>query len=308
MTTPPGFELPAPKATLDLTMDDGAPIQVVRHGNPSGPRVVFSHGNGFASDSYFPFWQHMLERFDLALFDFRNCGRNAFHAAEPHNYHRFARDNVAVHHAIEDAWGTKTTIGVFHSMSAIAALLAVIEGVWHWDALVLFDPPVLPSPGHPLRASLLAAGEILREAARNRQSRFSDPAELAEVFRTLHRFRRIRRGVAELIARSTLRFVPADGAWELCCPGSLEADLYTEVATLPIWQETGPPARPMLIVGSDPELDGALKTARRCAEFCELHGVEYAFVPGTTHLLPVEEPERCFTLFTDFLAEHGITE
>ena len=64
-----GFVLPRPTATLELAMDDGAPIRVVRHGNPSGPRVVLSHGNGFASDSYSPFWQLMLERFDLALFD-----------------------------------------------------------------------------------------------------------------------------------------------------------------------------------------------------------------------------------------------
>ena len=308
MSPPSGLELPAPQATLDLTMDDGAPIRVVRHGNPSGPRVVLSHGNGFASDSYFPFWQHMLERFDLALFDIRNCGRNPFHAAEPHGYHRFARDNVAVHRAIAEAWGGKTTIGVFHSMSAIAALLAVIEGVWHWDALVLFDPPVMPPVGHPLHAPLVAAGEILRDAARIRQNRFSDPAELAEVFRTLHRFRRMRRGVAELNARSTLRFVPADGAWELCCPGPVEAGLYTDVEALPIWQEAGPPARPMLIVGSDPGLDGALKTSRRCAEFCEVHGIEYAAVPDTTHLLQVEEPERCFALFNRFLEDHGITE
>jgi len=308
MTAPSGFELPVPRATLDLTMDDGAPIHVVRHGNPSGPRVVLSHGNGFASDSYFPFWRHMLARFDLALFDFRNCGRNPFHAAEPHNYPRFARDNVTVHHAIAEAWGGKTTVGVFHSMSAIAALLAVIEGIWHWDALVLFDPPVMPPAGHPLRAPLLADGEILREAARIRQLRFSDPAELAEVFRTLHRFRRMRSGVAELNARSTLRFVPADGAWELCCPGPVEADLYTEVATLPIWQDTGPPARPMLVVGSDPEPAGAPTTARCCAEFCELHGIEYATVPGATHLLQVEEPEQCFALFHGFLQEHGVIE
>ena len=142
-----------PTATLDLEMDDGAPIRVVRHGDPSGPRVVLSHGNGFASDSYFPFWQMMLERFDLALFDFRNCGRNPFHAAEPHDYHRFARDSAAVHGAIANEWGEKTTIGVFHSMSAIAALLAVVNGVWHWDALVLFDPPVVPPEGSPLRAA-----------------------------------------------------------------------------------------------------------------------------------------------------------
>ena len=64
-----GFVLPEPSATLHLAMDDGAPIRVVRHGNPSGTRVVLSHGNGFASDSYFPFWRLMLERFDLALFE-----------------------------------------------------------------------------------------------------------------------------------------------------------------------------------------------------------------------------------------------
>ena len=43
---------------------------MVRHGGFSGSRVVLGHGNGFASDSYFPFWQPMLERFDLALFGY----------------------------------------------------------------------------------------------------------------------------------------------------------------------------------------------------------------------------------------------
>ena len=123
-----GFVLPEPAAILDLAMDDGAPVRVVRHGNPSGPRVVLSHGNGFASDSYFPFWRLMLERFDLALFDIRNCGRNPFHAAEAHRYPRFAQDYAAVHGAIAGEWGEKATIGVFHSMSAIAALLSIVEG------------------------------------------------------------------------------------------------------------------------------------------------------------------------------------
>ena len=203
-----GFVLPEPGDTLDFRMDDGAPIRAVRHGNPSGPRVVLSHGNGFASDSYFPFWRHMLERFDLVLFDVRNCGRNPFHAAEPHDYPRFARDNVAVHAAIRDAWGARTTVGVFHSMSAISALLAVIEDTWHWDALVLFDPPVAPPEGNPLRDQLLAEGALARNAARVRANRFSDPGELVDLYRSLPKFQRIRKGVAELNARSTLRHDP----------------------------------------------------------------------------------------------------
>ena len=302
-----GFILPKPTAILDLAMDDGARIHVVRHGNSSGPRVVLSHGNGFASDSYFPFWQLMLARFDLALFDFRNCGRNPFHAGKPHHYPRFARDSAAVHGAIAKEWGGKTTIGVFHSMSAIAALLAVVDGIWHWDALVLFDPPVVPPEGNPLRASLVSEGEMLRDAALIRQDRFPDPDELVDVFRYLYRFRRLRKGVAELNARSTLRLDRNSGEWRLCCPGPLEAGLYTEVARLPIWRKPGPRAHPLLIVGSDPQTEYASKTAPCCKLFCETFGIDYAFVPDTTHLLQLEEPERCFALFDSFLADNGIS-
>ena len=299
-----GFVLPEPSATLDLRMNDGAPIRVVRHGNPSGPRVVLSHGNGFASDSYFPFWRLMLERFDLALFDIRNCGRNPFHGA--HHYSRFARDNAEVHGAIAEKWGEKTTIGAFHSMSAIAALLAIVDGVWHWDALVLFDPPVVPPEGNPLRGLLMTGGEALRDAALIRRNRFRDPEELADVFRYPNRFRRLRKGVAELNARSVLRFDPACGDWRLCCPGPVEAGLYTEIAELPIWRKPGPPMNPLLIVSSDPESQDASKSAPCCKLFCETFGIDYAFVPDTSHLLQLEEPERCFALFSGFLAENGI--
>ena len=300
------FILPRPTAILDLAMDDGAPIRVVRHGNSSGPRVVLSHGNGFASDSYFPFWQLMLERFDLALFDFRNCGRNPFHESEPHHYLRFARDSATVHGAIAKAWGEKPTVGVFHSMSAIAALLAVVDCIWHWDALVLFDPPVVPPEGNPLRASLMNEGRMLRDAALIRQNRFADPDELVDVYRYLYRFRHLRKGVAELNARSTLRFDRESGEWLLCCPGPVEAALYTEVADLPIWRKPHPPERPLLIVGSDPEPEDAPKTAPCCKLFCETFGIDYASVLGTTHLLQLEEPERCFALFESFLAENRI--
>ena len=300
------FVLPEPTATLDLAMDDGAPIRVVRHGNPSGPRVVLSHGNGFASDSYFPFWRLMLDRFDLALFDFRNCGRNPFHAAEPHHYRRFARDNVAVHDAIADAWGGKITVGVFHSMSAIAALLAVTDGIWHWDALVLFDPPIAPPKDHPLHGELLADGGVLRDAAMIRKNRFPDPDELADVFRYLHRFRRLRKGVPELNARSTLRFDPASGEWLLSCPGPVEAGLYVEVGELPIWRKPVGRGRSLMVVGADPEFDGASKTAPCCKLFCETFGIQYACVPDTSHLLQLEEPEQCFALVERFLNENGV--
>ena len=57
---------------------------------------------------------------------------------------------------------------------------------------------------------------------------------------------------------------------------------------------------------SDPEPEDAPKTAPCCKLFCETFGIDYAFVPDTSHLLQLEEPERCFGLFDSFLADSGI--
>ena len=110
----------------------------------------------------------------------------------------------------------------------------------------------------------MSPAEMLCDAAQARQNRFRSLEELADVFRYLNRFRRLRKGVAELIARSVLRFDPARGDWQLCCHGQIEANLYTEVAELPIWRKPGPPARAFMIVGSDPEPEDAWMTAACC--------------------------------------------
>ena len=41
-----------------------------------GMRLSVTHGNGFASDAYLPFWQQFLPAFDVLVFDFRNHGQN----------------------------------------------------------------------------------------------------------------------------------------------------------------------------------------------------------------------------------------
>ena len=70
------FEIPSPSMTFDVQLDDGARIRMRRHGNPDGVRLLVTHGNGFAADAYYPYWQHLLSKFDLLVFDFRNHGQN----------------------------------------------------------------------------------------------------------------------------------------------------------------------------------------------------------------------------------------
>jgi len=61
--------------TFVVPLEDGAKIHLRRHGNPEGARILLSHGNGFAIDAYFPYWQHLLANFDLLVFDFAITGR-----------------------------------------------------------------------------------------------------------------------------------------------------------------------------------------------------------------------------------------
>ncbi len=70
-------DLPEPLATGAVRTADGTLIVLRRHGNPEGPPLVVSHGNGLATDVYYPFWSLLAKRFDLVLYDFRNHGWSA---------------------------------------------------------------------------------------------------------------------------------------------------------------------------------------------------------------------------------------
>ena len=56
------WEIPEPLSVHEVNMEDGAVIFLRRHGNPAGPRLVLSHGNGLAIDLYYPFWSLLLRR------------------------------------------------------------------------------------------------------------------------------------------------------------------------------------------------------------------------------------------------------
>ena len=90
------WRLPEPLAVCEAHGSDGATIILRRHGNPEGPRLVLSHANGLAADSYFPFWSLLCDRFDLVLYDFRNHGGNPVGDLRTHNIPSFVRDNSYV--------------------------------------------------------------------------------------------------------------------------------------------------------------------------------------------------------------------
>ncbi len=285
---------------------DGATMLVRRHGNPDGAtRLFLSHGNGFAIDGYVDFWGRFLADFDIVAFDMRSHGRNP--RAEPanHDYAHMARDINAVAQAVRAAFGRKPSVGLFHSMSAQSALLQTIAGPVHFDALIAFDPPNVPSPGHPVRDAMVAYENKLANWASNRPTSFADSADLADDFAATRSGRRWASGAAIAMARAVLR--RGGNGWELVCPREREASMYLQGIDLGLWPRRADVPIPVALIGADPDCPYPAATALSNRALAQEGGFDYRAIPGTSHLLQLEEPVACAEAALGVMRRLGLT-
>ena len=302
------IEVPAPREAFDLAMGDGAVVRVRRHGSASGVRLFVSHGNGFAIDGYYPFWGPLADRFDVIAFDVRNHGQNprASSGADGHTYAQMTLDLERIVRAVGARWGPRPTVGAFHSLSARTAMKHAIELGFPWAALVLFDPPNVPPPGHPTYAAMDAFERRLADWASGRQDRFADPAELARQYAQTRAHSTWVPGAHALMARSVVRRAADGGGWELCCPRELEASIYLQAMTMNVWPAAGAYGGPVKLIAADPAAPGAPAPAFANRALAEELGYEYEAIPGTGHLLQVQQPEACRRSMLAFLETLGV--
>ena len=298
MTTEAVWKIPEPLSTCDVRLDDSTVTTVRRHGNPSGPRMVLSHGNGLAADLYYPFWSLLAGEFDLTVYDVRNHGWNSVGAQRDHNIPTLISDHDIVLDAIARAYGDKPTVGVFHSLSTLVPLLSLSEP---YAALVLFDPP-LCKPGAS-QIELHEAAERAAATIRKRGHRFKTREAFAEFLGLVPTFARVVPGVHELMARTTLRKSASDERYELRCPREYEAQLMDYARSFFPLLDLDLLYCPTKVIGGDPTVRNAYLPT---FDLGQVSVVDYDFVPDATHLLQLEEPEECAALLREFLASLGI--
>ena len=289
-----------PRDLFTLAMDDGATILIRRGGNPTGVRLFISNGNGFAIDGYRVFWEPLLQEFDVVLFDIRNHGRNEPCGGDGHHYKQLAKDLGTVFHGVDQRLGHKPSVGVFHSMSARAAMKHAVEMEWVWNALLLFDPPNVPPRGHEQYEAMRTFELRLVEWAVGRQDSFSSPEELREIFAANRAQSRWTPESREDMAKAILR-PDGTGRYVLTCRREYEASIYLAALTLDLWPAAKAFGGPVKLIGCDPAAKGSPPTgATNCALAME-GGYEYEAVPETGHLLQIERPEACREAMLSFL-------
>ncbi len=285
-------------------MADGAPITLRRHGNPSGPRIVFSHGNALAADLYYPFWSLLTDRFDIILYDFRSHGWNPVWDRLTHNIPTFVSDSQSIVQEIHTNFGSKPLIGIFHSMSALVALLHQLRDKNGFAGLVLLDMPICPSGNTP--EDNVEIGYTMGERARQRTVKFNSLEDFNESLRRSRTFQRLQSGVIELFSQTTLR-PDSDGGYELRCPRGHEAQVcdYYFGWTMQAYEnmERQGLSCPAKAIGADPTVPFSFLPGMH---FAALTILDYDFIPESTHLLPLEFPEKCVEMTIEFLEQHGL--
>ena len=291
----PPWELPTPQAVLKVTMADGAQTYVRRHGNPLGQRILLSHGCGLATDSYLPFWSLLLQRFDLFLYDLRSHGWNPPGDLRNQNIPTFVRDCETVLRAIGSNFEERPVLGIFHSISALVALLH--EEQWKGFAgLVLFDPPIQPPGGNP--EDLVEIGEEMSSAARGRREEFRTRREYVSLVKRSIIYRRLLPGLPDLIAKTTLRPHKDQGGFRLCCPREHEAQVYEYLFGWAMRVDLQKVSCPLKVLGADPTEPYSFMPT---ANLSNLIDINYDFLPNTSHFLQLEKPDNCVEAAVEFL-------
>lgn len=264
----------------------GGDTQALEFGPQDRPiDIVFSHANGFNARTYRTILAPLAGALRILALDQRGHGLSGLAPIEG----RVSWDDVA-----DDLMAVLETLDIQdavlsgHSMGGTLSLLAAAEAPQRVRALALFDPVVMPPEvSAQSRAGLLAESPLVQGALRRRSVFPSHEAVIAAytgrgAFKTWSADM-----LADYVAdgfRAT-----ADGQVELTCSPAWEASNFTAHGHDP-WAAFAALRCPIRILraedGSTCRIEGHEATLTAGGN------VRIETIPGTSHFLPMERPER----------------
>lgn len=264
-----------------------------------GQQIHFLHANGFCAGTYVPLLKHLAKEFHIIASDVRGHGDSEFpNFKKVRHWQTMTQD-------LKTLIGQRMSfpiIGIGHSLGATLTAMTAALYPHLFSAVILTDPVIFPSKLLWMIGMMRMLGLIsltpLARGARRRKKIFANKQE------ALKRFisgRGIFKSWTEEFVHSYLDCalaVEEDETAILKCNPEIEAQFY-ETVPLNIWQYVRKIRCPIMVLRgeySDTFLPDAAVRMKKAIPHCRMETVA-----DTGHFLPMEKPEVCTKLMSEFL-------
>lgn len=267
------------------------------HGSP----MHFLHANGYPPDCYRPLLNLLKPHHHLFGMTLRPLWPNS-QMKEIKNWVPYTEDLLG----FLSEKGSDPVIGVGHSIGATVTLRAAIRKPQKFRAIILLDPVLFVPSFITMWMILYASGLGKRfhpkvAGALKRRRTFDD---LETVFRG-YRTREVFKYMSDESLRQYIAGITkpkADGGHELVFSPEWESHIYlTGLQDLDIWHALSKLQVPTLVIRGD-ESDTFLSKAAALMKK-KNPNVHIEVLEKSTHILPLEYPDKVFTIMETFLKE-----
>ena len=264
-------------------------MAVLEFGPPDRPvDLIFLHANGFNALTYRTILAPISERLRILAVDQRGHGATTLptEAGGRANWHDFRDDLLALLAALD----LNDVVLAGHSMGGTSSLLAAAEAPGRVRRLLLLDPVILAS-GAPSEAGEAAArhAALIGSAPPSAGAPTSQAAPtLSEAYRGRGAFKTWPEEMLADFVEAGFRDLPG-GEVALACDPAWEASSYASHGHDP-WDAFRRSQCPIRILRA--ERESTCRVEGRIDELTASGRISIETVPGTTHFLPMERPER----------------
>lgn len=244
--------------------------------------LVFSHANGFNARTYRSLLAPLAGSLRILAIDLRGHGASTLPAdpAQHGGWHMFRDDLLAFLEAVAD--GPVALAG--HSMGGTSSLLAAAAAPDRVRALGLIDPVIFDAA---IRSEGTGESPLVR-GARRRRATFPSKAEAFEAYVGRGAFRTWRPEQLADYVEAGFRATPSGEVTLTCAPEWEAANFGTH--NYDPWAAFTASRCPIRVLKA--EADSTARFEDREAGLVATGRITIETVPGTTHFLPMEAPER----------------
>jgi pimeloyl-ACP methyl ester carboxylesterase len=262
---------------------NGLRLHYLEWGHADGRPIVLNHATGFLARLWEPVARELAAAgYRVLAYDARGHGDSDKPAPTLENYDW--------HRAVDDLRGFFDVVGlrnvpfVGHSFGGATGLFLAGTQPGYLSRVVAIEPIVMPGGFTPDETRR----DDMATAARRRRHVFASAAEMIAQYRSRPTFAKWTEETLRLYAEEGT-FMREDGQIELKCSGEIEGAIFSQSASLPVW-DVLPQIEVPVVVTRGETTEGFLAMAAEAVAGRVQYGT-LETIAGAGHLAPMERPQ-----------------